>query len=101
MVGPQSPDLDEATLAYPGWRVVLVCFAMALVCWGFGFYGLLSGGAAAPPRLAHHTHLVGYHPLLLRERPPGGLHQRRHPPARRARLRADGGLRLCRRRCRA
>ena len=39
MVGPQSPDLDEATLAYPGWRVVLVCFAMALVCWGFGFYG--------------------------------------------------------------
>jgi MFS family permease len=39
MAGPQSPDLDEATLAYPGWRVVVVCFAMALVCWGFGFYG--------------------------------------------------------------
>ena len=32
-------EADESTLAYPGWRVVLVCFAMALVCWGFGFYG--------------------------------------------------------------
>lgn len=32
-------DGDESTLAYPGWRVAAVCFAMAMVCWGFGFYG--------------------------------------------------------------
>ncbi len=31
--------IDENARSYPGWRVVLVCFAMALVCWGFGFYG--------------------------------------------------------------
>jgi MFS family permease len=30
---------DERSLRYPGWRVAGVCFAMALVCWGFGFYG--------------------------------------------------------------
>lgn len=30
---------DERTVGYPGWRVVAVCFAMAVVCWGFGFYG--------------------------------------------------------------
>ncbi len=36
---PPPPEADEGTLAYPGWRVVGVCFAMALVCWGFGFYG--------------------------------------------------------------
>ena len=30
---------DERALGYPGWRVVAVCFAMAVVCWGFGFYG--------------------------------------------------------------
>lgn len=30
---------DERSLGYPGWRVVAVCFAMAVVCWGFGFYG--------------------------------------------------------------
>ena len=29
----------ERALGYPGWRVVAVCFAMAVVCWGFGFYG--------------------------------------------------------------
>ena len=32
-------EADESTLAYPGWRVVRVCFAMAVVSWGFGFYG--------------------------------------------------------------
>jgi MFS family permease len=31
--------LDERSIRHPGWRVVAVCFAMALVCWGFGFYG--------------------------------------------------------------
>src|SRR5262249_19086637 len=30
---------DEHAPGYPGWRVVAVCFAMATVCWGFGFYG--------------------------------------------------------------
>jgi len=30
---------DERSPGYPGWRVVAVCFAMAVVCWGFGFYG--------------------------------------------------------------
>jgi MFS family permease len=29
----------ETSLAYRGWRVVLVCFVMATFCWGFGFYG--------------------------------------------------------------
>jgi MFS family permease len=32
-------EADEASLSYPGWRVVFVCFVMAMVCWGFGFYG--------------------------------------------------------------
>jgi MFS family permease len=30
---------DEGALGYAGWRVVFVCFVMAVVCWGFGFYG--------------------------------------------------------------
>src|SRR5262249_34879940 len=30
---------SETSWRYPGWRVVLVCFVMALFCWGFGFYG--------------------------------------------------------------
>lgn len=30
---------DEASWRYPGWRVVLACFWMALFAWGFGFYG--------------------------------------------------------------
>ena len=33
------PPLDEASWRYPGWRVVFVCFVMATLCWGFGFYG--------------------------------------------------------------
>ena len=38
--GEQVKDeTDERALGYPGWRVVAVCFAMAVVCWGFGFYG--------------------------------------------------------------
>lgn len=31
--------VPESSLRYPGWPVVAVCFAMATVCWGFGFYG--------------------------------------------------------------
>ena len=30
---------DEASRRYPGWRVVFVCFVMAALVWGFGFYG--------------------------------------------------------------
>lgn len=30
---------DEASLRYPGARVVATCFVMAVFCWGFGFYG--------------------------------------------------------------
>jgi MFS family permease len=37
---PTAPDdAEEASFRYAGWRVVFVCFVMALVCWGFGFYG--------------------------------------------------------------
>jgi MFS family permease len=36
---PVNDETDERALGYPGWRVVAVCFAMAVVCWGFGFYG--------------------------------------------------------------
>ena len=36
---PPPSETDETSLRYPGWRVVGVCFAMAVVCWGFGFYG--------------------------------------------------------------
>jgi MFS family permease len=36
--GPRG-EADEGSLAYPGWRAVFVCFVMAVVCWGFGFYG--------------------------------------------------------------
>jgi MFS family permease len=32
-------QMEETSFRYPGWGVVAVCFAMALVCWGFGFYG--------------------------------------------------------------
>jgi MFS family permease len=30
---------QEGSLRYPGWRVVFVCFWMAVFAWGFGFYG--------------------------------------------------------------
>lgn len=36
---PTPREAEERALDYPGWRVVFVCFVMALVCWGFGFYG--------------------------------------------------------------
>jgi MFS family permease len=36
---PTPREAEESALGYPGWRVVFVCFVMALVCWGFGFYG--------------------------------------------------------------
>jgi MFS family permease len=30
---------SESSPHYPGWRVVVACFLMALACWGFGLYG--------------------------------------------------------------
>lgn len=36
---PASPPIDEGSLRYPGWRVVLACFLAAVFCWGFGLYG--------------------------------------------------------------
>ncbi|MBX9590593.1 MAG: MFS transporter [Hyphomonadaceae bacterium] len=36
---PAPHPADERSPRYPGWRVVGGCFAMALICWGFGFYG--------------------------------------------------------------
>jgi len=32
-------DLDESSLRYPGWRVVLACFLAELFMFGFGLYG--------------------------------------------------------------
>jgi MFS family permease len=36
---PPDADRGETSLHYPGWRVVVLCFVMALLCWGLGFYG--------------------------------------------------------------
>lgn len=36
---PAPAPTEESSVRYQGWRVVAVCFAMATVCWGFGFYG--------------------------------------------------------------
>ncbi len=55
---------------------------------------LLPGRAAAPARLADLSRFERHHGLLLRQRHAGGLHQRRHSPPRRARLRADRLLRV-------
>ena len=33
------PPPPETSPRYPGWRVVFACFVMAMLCWGFGFYG--------------------------------------------------------------
>jgi MFS family permease len=34
-----SDRIDESSLHYPGWRVVLACFLVALFIFGFGLYG--------------------------------------------------------------
>jgi MFS family permease len=34
-----SNGIDESSLRYPGWRVVLACFLVALFIFGFGLYG--------------------------------------------------------------
>jgi MFS family permease len=36
---PATKTVNEASLRYPGWRVVLACFLAAVCCWGFGLYG--------------------------------------------------------------
>src|SRR5689334_16155718 len=37
--GTQAATVDETSIRYRGWRVVGVCFVMATLVWGFGFYG--------------------------------------------------------------
>ena len=81
---------DESSLPLPGWRVVFVCFVMAMLVWGFGFYG--HGFYLAELQRLHGwpASLIAqrHHGLLPRQRAAGGLHQRCDPPLRRARLRA-------------
>ena len=31
--------IDETSLRYDGWRIVVVCFLLATFGWGLGFYG--------------------------------------------------------------
>jgi hypothetical protein len=31
--------LDETSIRYDGWRIVVVCFLLATFGWGLGFYG--------------------------------------------------------------
>src|SRR5215475_16233673 len=52
----------ESSIRYPGWRVVIACFAMTFFGFGFGFYGhsvylaaLTIGDGAEAPRLAVST----------------------------------------------
>jgi hypothetical protein len=33
-----SSSIEESSLRYPGWRVVLACFLVALFIFGFGLY---------------------------------------------------------------
>ena len=35
---PAAPAVDESSARYSGWRVVAVCFVLAMFCWGFGLY---------------------------------------------------------------
>jgi hypothetical protein len=54
--------MDESSIRYPGWRVVVACFTMALFGYGLGFYGhgvylaeLTTGTAAGAPRFTAAT----------------------------------------------
>ena len=31
--------IDETSIRYDGWRIVVVCFLLATFGWGLGFYG--------------------------------------------------------------
>lgn len=39
MRGVGAGEPDETSASYHGWRVVGACFLMAVMAWGFGFYG--------------------------------------------------------------
>jgi MFS family permease len=39
MTSEHGTERDESSPRYHGWRVVLACFVMAALIWGFGFYG--------------------------------------------------------------
>ena len=32
-------EVDETSIRYDGWRIVAVCFWVAIFGWGLGFYG--------------------------------------------------------------
>lgn len=34
-----TPRIDEMSLGYRGWRIVVLCFTVAVFSWGFAFYG--------------------------------------------------------------
>ena len=36
---PNNIPIDEASFRYGGWRIVVVCFLLAVFGWGLGFYG--------------------------------------------------------------
>ena len=61
------PPSTKSSPRYPGWRVVLVCFVMAALVWGFGFYGhgfylaelqRLHGWPAVADRRRHHAYYL-------------------------------------------
>jgi MFS family permease len=52
------PTVDETSLRYTGWRVVLTCFLMALFLFGFGLYG-------HGVYVAELQHLRGWSPALI------------------------------------
>jgi predicted MFS family arabinose efflux permease len=35
----KDTSIDETSARYDGWRIVVVCFLVAMFGWGFGFYG--------------------------------------------------------------
>ena len=35
----KTSSIDETSIHYDGWRIVVVCFLLATFGWGFGFYG--------------------------------------------------------------
>ena len=97
---PTAKAVDEASLRYPGWRVVLACFLAAMFCWGFGLYG--HGVYLTELHRLHGwpTSLISgaRHRLLSADRGAGRFHQRRHRAARPASCVMLGGMLLLRQR---
>jgi MFS family permease len=56
--GSPQHAIDETSLSYFGWRVVVACFLMAIACWGFGLYG-------HSVYLAELTRLYGWPPSVI------------------------------------